>query len=345
MEQESWNDEAWRGAWDPFIRLSYQFGMMLGVDEFQQEQGYHVTKHRLSQRLFVGMGLVWGAKVEVKVSEDAETLTVQPLFALDELGRELWTKEPCTLDLKRWAEQNELPDNTPVYLVVGYHACGVSPMPAVAAPCDDSSSPTMASRALELAKVELLLDAPPAPIDISDAPSTTPGDTQSVRFATLVDLIRCDGPRPLLLGTLRRTPDDSCGRHTWTFDRGSRPLVPMVGGAPFRVVSAFADGATRKLTVVFTEKPLYASTSAFRVDELVSPYAPIDLVDAEKAPCVSGDGRTLELALTAGLRPGTVYRVSVAGAGPAALIVNHPLGLMPLNQGKDFVRYFKTPAY
>jgi hypothetical protein len=343
MEQVSWNDEEWRGAWDPFVRLAYQFGMMLGVDEFHQEQGYHVTKHRLSQRLFVGWGLVWGGKVEAKVTGSEEKLTVNPLYALDELGRELWLKEPCTLDLKQWAEQNAVGDGMPVYLCLAYRACSVSPVPAIAAPCDDSASPTMPSRAMETAECSLMLDPPPAPLDISDGPQPAPGTAQSARFATLVELIRNDAARPMLLGSLVRTTDGG-GQHVWTFTQEpGLPLVPMVGGAAFRVTEVSISGLALKVT--FSAPPLYAPITAFRMDEMVAPAAdPVRLVDETKLPAPEGDGKVLSIPLKSAPVAGKLYRISVAGTGPTPVLADSPHGPVALQHGKDFVRFLKPSS-
>src|SRR5512143_4118225 len=116
-------DQEWKGNWDPFVRLCFQFGMLLGVDEFQQDLGYHLCKHRLAQRLFHGWGLVWGTGIVDPIAYNAADhtakLTVGPLFAIDELGRELWVKQPCTIDLSRWAAENRFTGGT-IYVTIAY---------------------------------------------------------------------------------------------------------------------------------------------------------------------------------------------------------------------------------
>ena len=147
MDTSCCTDTQWKGLWDPFVRLCYQLGMLLGKDEFEQEAGYQLCKHRLSQRLFTGFGVVWGGGFSVDASG---VLTVQPLFALDELGRELWLKNPCTIDLLGWMSDNQA--SGPIYLSVAYRACCGAPVPSMAAPCDDAASATMASRVFETAE-------------------------------------------------------------------------------------------------------------------------------------------------------------------------------------------------
>src|SRR4051812_28963706 len=128
MDQGCCTDMAWKGNWDPFVRVCYQFGMLLGQDEFDTELGYLLTKHRLSQRLFVGYGVVWGGSFTV--DEVAGTLTVAPLFALDELGRELYVPNPCTVDLVQWLGDNDVGVGTQLWVAVGYKSCCVAPVPA-----------------------------------------------------------------------------------------------------------------------------------------------------------------------------------------------------------------------
>src|SRR5947209_3864111 len=145
------NDD-WKGDWDPFVRLYYQFGMLMGVDEFTQEQGFHLTKHRLGNRMFVGYGMQWG--IDYAVNDAQGQLTVGPLFALDDLGRELWVKNACAIDLAQWLNDNGIPvgGSATVYVTVDFNACSVAPVPAIASPCDDAASPTMPSRLLESAR-------------------------------------------------------------------------------------------------------------------------------------------------------------------------------------------------
>ncbi len=338
MEQVAWSHEEWKGAWDPFARLSYQFGMMLGVDEFQQEQGYHLTKHRLSLRLFVGYGLAWGGAVSAKVSDDAATLTVNPLFALDELGRELWLKEPCTLDLAQWSEENGLGDGTPAYLTVRYRPCAAAPVPAVAAACDESALPTMPSRVLEDTECELRMEAPEPPIDLAGGPG---------RFATLVELIRNDVSRPLLLGTLARSTG-SGGAHQWAFT--PNPMLPQLRmaavPAAFHVIRAQLAGD--RLEVQFTLPLLSAPTSAFRVDELKASLEqaaqPSPVVDESKKPELTGDRKSLVIFLKKKIDPGAAYRLFIAGTGATPVLADAPQGPVALNDGADFVQFIKPLA-
>ena len=354
MDQGCCSDQEWKGVWDPFVRLCYQFGMLLGVDEFQQEQGFHLSKHRLSQRLFVGFGLVWGGAVATAVGTSDgtpfERLTVQPLFALDELGRELWVQNPCTLDLKTWAEQNHVTDGTPIYLTVAYQACCVAPVPAVAAPCDDSASPTMPSRALETAALALTTDAIEPPIDLSSQIGSDGKDEQPGNFALLVKLIKEDAARPLLLGALTRSTDGS-GNHSWAFTANPDLLSPRIvapGGSEFHVVDVSLGD--KVLHVTLSSPPAVAPIGAIHVDAIPAPttpgttVAPLPLVDTTKAPTlVSPDFTRLTVPLTANPAKNTAVRIGIDGAGPNQVLALTATGAVALNHGTNFTRFVVTP--
>jgi hypothetical protein len=296
--------------------------------------------------LFHGWGLVWGAGIVDPIdykpdptAKDAH-LTVGPLFAIDELGRELWVKQPCTIDLFRWAAENALTDGAPAYVTITYRACCVAPVPAVAAPCDDSASATMPSRVLETVECELSLDPPEDPIDLSDA-TPTPSDTLPIRFQSLVDLIRNDARRPLLLGSVARQTLAG-GNQQWTVTPNARlPKITGFGGAALRVVEAaiVSSAVGNELHVTFTRPPSYAVLGAFQVYQLAgTPPTLTQLVTAGSTVTADGtDSRKLIIHLDGA--PTAGYRIEVAGTGPSAVLVMTPAGPAPLNDGRNYTRW------
>ena len=339
----------WKGNWDPFVRLSYQFGMLLGVDELAQEQGFHLTKHRLVQRLFTGFGRVWGGDTAISQnSEGRSVLTVKPLFALDELGRELWVKEPCSIDLDLWAEQNGVVEGTPVYLTVSYRACSVAPVPAVAAPCDDAASPTMPSRAVESAELSLSLEPPDEPISLAPGGSTSPyGDTQAARFATLVALVREDLPRPLLLETfvLSTTVVNDRSTPTWQSEGIAAPTLRFFQDVPFQVLSASVQDDN--LTLEFSLPPAVAPIHGFHLDRFTTGEGDFlvvnELLHTGVAPVRDPENpRRLTLKLYEPIVAGDNYRIRVDGTGRDAVLALGPNGLLPLGGGADFTLHARS---
>ena len=358
MDKGCCSDE-WKGVWDPFVRLCYQFGMLLGVDEFAQEQGYMVSNQRLALRLFEGYGLVWGTPVSI---DDATAqLTVGPLLAVDELGRKLWVKAPCKIKLADWLDEN--PDataNTDIFVTLEYQACCTSPVPAVAAPCDDAAAPTMPSRVRESVECRLSLVAPDAPFDLSDDPPGADKLTQADRFTALVDAISNDVRRPLLLGTLRASVIDPIARKTkstFTLDP-SLPRMAIADAGPIgglggaggagslRVTAVAFDAGALKVT--FNAAPAVFSSASFVLEE-ITPKAG---ASADVAQLVKGsvptivpatDGKQLSVALTRPPKSKTGYRVIVSGSGPDAVLGWSDAGPAPLGGGSDFIAHGLTP--
>lgn len=76
-------------------RVNYHIGMLLGTDDFEHEQGYHRAKLRRHNRELHGWGIARGLEVEA----DAGMVVVQPGFALDPNGEEIWIQSPVSLTL------------------------------------------------------------------------------------------------------------------------------------------------------------------------------------------------------------------------------------------------------
>ena len=303
MDQGCCKDNNWIDNCDPLKRICYQYGMLLGVEEFQQEQSYHRSKHRLNQRLFIGYGLYYGGdfsvvkrKVKDKDGKESDHLfvVIHRLFALDDLGRELWVKDQCELDLTVWwaahkttgaipvqAEEKDTEACAPapanektVYLTLGYKQCCTAPVPAIAPPCDDQTAPTMASRIIEGVECQLSLTAPKPPTDFAVArPADVRWSDQAMKvLADWMKAMCADESRPLLLGTLEIT-DTGTGLHVKKCRNHALPRLGMKSPPPFQVVSVHANLYCREptLDVRFNLPPLVAGIDAFHVLELCPP--------------------------------------------------------------------------
>jgi hypothetical protein len=168
---------------NPFRGLHFHFGQLLGVQDFQDEQGYHRGKNRLHNGWLHGAGVVWG--LGVSLPEDGEgalrgEVEVAPGLALDRAGNELHLGRAMCLDLGRWFEEHrddpgfdfdedEVEDGGVevrfvARVVARFRACLSRPVPAMSEPCEGARADTAYSRTLETVELHLRPgSAPPRP--------------------------------------------------------------------------------------------------------------------------------------------------------------------------------------
>ncbi|MDF2627859.1 MAG: hypothetical protein K0R39_1690 [Symbiobacteriaceae bacterium] len=91
---------------DPYTRVRYAVGLLLGKPEFEQEQGYFRERGHLHNRAFHGYGTVSGLRVWL----DRDLVVVSPGLAVDRLGRLLPVQTEQCGSLSTWlAEQPPAP--------------------------------------------------------------------------------------------------------------------------------------------------------------------------------------------------------------------------------------------
>lgn len=91
-------------------RVRYYFGQLLDVDDFVQEQAYHLAKSRRHNRSLHGWGIVAGLEVSA-VGSGRRQVSVGPGFALDPCGNEISVSDPVVVDV---------PDDGPTFLVLRF---------------------------------------------------------------------------------------------------------------------------------------------------------------------------------------------------------------------------------
>jgi hypothetical protein len=87
------------------LRVNYEFGLVLGVNEFRQEQEYFLEKDYLYNRELHGYGTASGLKVIANRQEpdDLEVqITIEPGMGLDQWGRPIVVREPQCAHLGAW---------------------------------------------------------------------------------------------------------------------------------------------------------------------------------------------------------------------------------------------------
>ncbi len=164
------HDEPDAGLVTP-VRNHYVFGRLLGVDDFEREQGYANTKRRLANRLLEGYGVVAG--LDVTPTDDAG-LTITPGLAIDGWGREIVVTTAIPVDVPAAAGGGP----GVLEVVLCYAEEDGDPVPAVGP--DDG--PTEASTTREVPRVEVR----PA----TDASSAVPSSPVDAALGGRADVVR-----------------------------------------------------------------------------------------------------------------------------------------------------------
>ncbi|WP_437656658.1 hypothetical protein [Sorangium sp. So ce1182] len=213
---------------DPFVRLRYHYGMLLGAEDFSVEQREKVLRRRLHQALLHGVGTVWGLRVVLGPEEEdnhVRQLAVRPGLAVDSLGRDIYVDARQCLDVSGLARNpvwNEL-ERPPgacdsktrrrAYVVLRYEACQSLPVPAIAPPCNEPGDAVAYSRLLDRFRVDLA--------------ATAPEDPHALAREWLAALLASSpkrAPRDVLLDFLLGAPDSAQGA-------GPPPLARFFSGA------------------------------------------------------------------------------------------------------------------
>lgn len=94
---------------DPLKRVSYQAGMLLGLEATCAEQEYHRRHLNRHSYWLHGSGTVAGLRVSAKGDDPGDDITparirllISPGIGVDGLGREITVAEPYCIDLGAW---------------------------------------------------------------------------------------------------------------------------------------------------------------------------------------------------------------------------------------------------
>jgi hypothetical protein len=224
-------------ALDPYKRVCYSQGLVLGVDEFVQEEIYFLEQHRWHNRGLHGYGTVCGLEVQVRdtVSEGPE-IFVAPGMALDPQGRRIRVAAAQCARINEWLARfgGELgspvavgsPDAVTLFLRLCYRECSTDRVPIPSGPCRTEDEASVPSRVLDDFRLELTTSPP----DQTEADTVrefarllrsiefTDADPPTLTAERLQDLVRALGspgspPTPLPAGSpdepLRVSPADA----------------------------------------------------------------------------------------------------------------------------------------
>jgi hypothetical protein len=151
---------------NPACAIHYHFGMLLGVDDFRTEQGFHVGRLRRHQRALHGAGVVHGFAVTFDPA--LAEVRVGAGYAIDPHGRDLdmpadqclglpawWLKHRLDDDFAGVADPDDVRFDADVQLC--YTGCLSRPVPAIADLCAGGSADIAYSRICESSLLKLVV--------------------------------------------------------------------------------------------------------------------------------------------------------------------------------------------
>lgn len=187
----------------PLKRVSYQAGMLLGVDATQSEQDYHRRRLIRHQYWFHGYGTLLGLAVMLQGDETKEnehdasvTVHVSPGIGIDGLGRELMIHESYCINLSDWFASQDLTklalgisrgDDNDLRLIISvrYQDAASGLQPTMATRLNDTTDPVSPSRIKDC----ILLEIEASRDDINTQPwlahELTLNESQDEKFTEL----------------------------------------------------------------------------------------------------------------------------------------------------------------
>jgi len=141
---------------DPHKHVKYSLGMVLGVDDFDQEFAYLSNRDQWLARDTIGYGTVCGLKVSIETDERGPRVAVEPGVAINPRGQLIRVTPAQCAYLNDWLDAHredvirELgsppADQLTLYVVLCYRACPTDPVPLPGEPCRDETEATVNSR-------------------------------------------------------------------------------------------------------------------------------------------------------------------------------------------------------
>ena len=204
---------------DPLKRVNYTFGLVLGVEEFLQEDAYFLHKHHLENRLLHGYGTGCGLEVIPQITPQLE-VQVTPGWAFSPKGQEMRVSQLMCVQVNDWVQTNLaalqalFPSAAPVTLnlcvVLCYRECKTDVVPIPGEPCRTQSSAMAPSRIADSFELMLCLDQDASP-PLASPPASSPDagglcafrppqlEDDAIRaFATLMSEVEISSAGPFL---------------------------------------------------------------------------------------------------------------------------------------------------
>lgn len=156
---------------DPYKRVNYSLGLVLGEDEFRQEQRYFLERDQLHNRALHGYGTVHGLRVDTQIDAvEGVQVVVSSGLAVDPHGRFICVPEAQCATLNNWlsrypdevaAAVGPPPGSLSLYVVLCYQECATDKVPVPGGPCRSQEDSMAASRIADDFELRLTLERPP----------------------------------------------------------------------------------------------------------------------------------------------------------------------------------------
>lgn len=156
---------------DPHKRVYYSHGLVLGVDEFLQEETYLLERDRTHNRGLHGYGTVCGLSLDTRDDGGQPDILVGPGVAVDPRGREVRVPEAQCARLDDWLLRHHddvvgllgsPPSSSPAQLVLNlvlcYAECPTDEVPVPSGPCQSLERTMVPSRVADDFRLELRTD-------------------------------------------------------------------------------------------------------------------------------------------------------------------------------------------
>ena len=153
----------------PNKRVNYTFGMVLGEQDFRQEQEHFEWKHRISNLLLHGYGTVCGLQVTARPLDDGSDteIYVTSGYAISPRGNWIWVDHDQCARIGAWLQRHSSdlpgfagPGSYTAYVSLCYDECLVDLVPVAGRACASDEDTRAPSRVLETFRTEFSWTAP-----------------------------------------------------------------------------------------------------------------------------------------------------------------------------------------
>lgn len=193
-------------ALDTNKRVNYTKGMLLGVDDFVQEQAWHIARRHELARELAGYGTARGLKVST--GNSGRTVVVGPGIGWTPSGSPVCVPDEQCADVTAWLRKQDATfkadlgsgtSDLTVHVVLAYQGVPTDKVPVPGEPCRSEDALTANSRIADCFLLSLRTQAPPqieedairdfadwlaqVPVDLSSPPMSDEDFLQSLRDA------------------------------------------------------------------------------------------------------------------------------------------------------------------